>query len=202
MSFDWAGDPFPARRILLGVTGSIEAVTVPQYIMLLRHVLGVEVRAVLTHQATTLVAPRAVAVACGHSVVLDDEEDATVVHLELTRWADLLLVLPATANMLARVAHGMADDLLTTCVLAAQCPVIFVPCMNDAMWFKPVVQRNVAVLEADGYGVVPPAEGVSAVDGKVGLGAVPNIITILEWTRDFLRQSQREAPAPEATGTR
>lgn len=183
--------PFPARRVLLGVSGSIAAASLPQCAMLLRHVLHLEVRAVLTRHAATMVAPRALAVATGHPVLIGDERqdganDPAVHHLDATRWADLLLVMPATANLLGKAAGGIADDALTTCILAAACPVVFVPAMNDAMWRKPVVRRNIASLQADGYGVVPPAVGLAAVDGQPGEGAMPDIMAVLRWTRIFL----------------
>src|SRR4249919_2125875 len=157
MADDLTAPPLPARRILIGVAGSIAAVTVPQSILWLRHELGIEVRVVMTRQAATMVTPRAVAVASGAPVALDDapdHNDPAVPHMHLTRWADLMLVVPASANLLAKAAHGIADDLLTTCIVAASCPVVFVPGMNEVMWRKPAVQRNVATLEADGYGVV------------------------------------------------
>ncbi len=105
---------FPARRVLLGVAGSIAAAAAPQIAMYLRHIVGLEVRAVLTRQAATMVAPRALAVATGRPVLLDEDEtagaDPAVPHLEATRWADLFLILPASANLLVKAAHGIADD--------------------------------------------------------------------------------------------
>ena len=197
MSVDPAPPPLPARRILIGIAGSIAAaLTVPQTIMWLRAGLDVEIRAIMTRQAATLVTPRAIAVASGYPVALDTEgaaNDPVVPHIELTRWADLFLVLPATADILGKAAHGIADNLLSTCILAAACPVVFVPSMNGQMWRKPVVQRNVAILEADGYGVIPPVEGVALADGQPTVGAMPDIDSILEWLGRFLHQ-------PAATG--
>ena len=181
----------PARRVLIGVSGSIASVTVPQSILWLRHELGVEVRVVMTRQAATMVTPRAIAVASGTAVALDDatdHNDPTVPHMHLTRWADLMLVLPASANLLAKAAHGIADDLLTTCIIAAACPVVFVPGMNEVMWRKPAVQRNVATLEADGYGVVAPVEGVAVADGRPTVGAMPEIDAIVEWATRFMNE--------------
>jgi phosphopantothenoylcysteine decarboxylase/phosphopantothenate--cysteine ligase len=200
MALDETQESFPARRILFGVSGSIGAVVVPQCIFLLRQVLGLEVRAALTRQAATLVAPRAVAVASGHPVALDAngaDHDPAVTHIELTRWADLLLVLPATANVLAKAALGVADDLLSTCVLAARCPVVFVPNMNEAMWRKPALQRNIATLEADGHLVIKPVEGLAAVDGQLGDGVMPDIRAVLRGTRSFLLRRQQETSASD-----
>jgi phosphopantothenoylcysteine decarboxylase/phosphopantothenate--cysteine ligase len=198
-------DPFPARRVLLGVAGSIAAAALPGYVSVMRHVLGLEVRAVLTRQAATLVAPRALAAACGAPVVVDGDsadEAGTVPHIELPRWADLLLVMPATANLLAKAAHGIADDLLSTCILAAPGPVVFVPAMNDVMWRKAAVQRNLVTLAADGHGIVPPTEGIAAVDGRIGPGAMPDIFTILRATAAWLagppRGEMADAASPHA----
>ena len=193
--------PLPARRILIGIAGSIAAaLTVPQTIMWLRSGLDVEIRTIMTRQATSLVTPRAVAVASGYPVALDSEgaaNDPLVPHIELTRWADLFLVLPATADILGKAAQGIADNLLSTCILAAACPVVFVPCMNGQMWHKPVVQRNVAILRADGYGVIPPVAGVALADGQPTVGAMPDIDSILDWVGHFLRES---AADPALTG--
>ena len=200
--FDDATLPeLPARRILLGVSGSIAAYTVPQSILWLRHVLGVEIRAIMTRQATTMVAPRAVAVASGHPVALDSDglpNDPAVPHIELTRWADVMLVLPASANLIGKAANGIADDVLTTCIIAAACPVVFVPSMNEIMWRKPAVQRNVATLQADGHGVIFPVEGVALADGKPTVGAMPDIDDIVRRLAEFLQPPVAEQPkAPE-----
>ena len=191
MAADLTSPQLPARRILIGVAGSIASVTVPQSILWLRHELGVEVRVVMTRQAATMVTPRAIAVASGAPVALDDttdHNDPAVPHMHLTRWADLMLVLPASANLLAKAAHGIADDLLTTCIVAAPCPVVFVPGMNEVMWRKPAVQRNVTTLEADGYGIVAPVEGLAVADGRPTVGAMPEIDAIVEWATRFMNE--------------
>lgn len=203
MTVDLASQQLPARHVLIGVAGSIASVTVPQSILYLRHELGVDVRAVMTRQATTMVTPRAIAVASGAPVALDDtgepgdHNDPVVRHMELTRWADLFLVLPASANLLAKAAQGIADDLLTTCIIASACPVVFVPGMNEIMWRKPAVQRNVATLQADGYGVIAPVEGLALSDGRPTVGAMPEIEEIVSWTARFLEERRRaSAPFP------
>ena len=191
MAVDLTSQQLPARRVLIGVSGSIASVTVPQSILWLRHELGLEVRVVMTRQAATMVTPRAIAAASGAPVALDDTADfnePVVRHMDLTRWADVVLVLPASANLLAKAAHGIADDLLTTCIVAASCPVVFVPGMNEVMWRKPAVRRNVATLEADGYGVVAPVEGLAVADGRPTVGAMPEIDAILAWVTRFLNE--------------
>lgn len=200
MFTDQLPQDFPAKRVLLAVSGSIAAAAATPYIVVMRRMLDLEVRAVLTRQAATLVAPRAVAAACGRPVVVDGEQapcDGTVPHIELTRWADVLLVLPATANILAKAAHGIADELVSTCIVAARCPVVFVPAMNEVMWGKPAVQRNVATLTADGYRVLAPTEGMAMADGQIGMGALPDIVTVLRETADFLREGAAAAHREE-----
>lgn len=203
MTVELGAHHLPARHVLIGVAGSIASVTVPQSILWLRHELGVDVRAVMTRQAATMVTPRALAVASGAAVALDDtgepgdHNDPAVSHMELTRWADLMLVLPASANLLAKAAQGIADDLLTTCIIASSCPVVFVPGMNEIMWRKPAVQRNVATLQADGYGVVEPVEGLALSDGRPTVGAMPEIEEIVGWAARFLEERRRaSAPVP------
>jgi phosphopantothenoylcysteine synthetase/decarboxylase len=207
MAVERALTRLPARRVLVGVAGSIAAVTVPQSILWLRYELGLEVRAVMTRQATTMVTPRAIAVTSGAPVALDDSvllNDPSVPHMDLTRWADLMLILPASANVLARAAHGIGDDVLTTSILAAACPVVFVPGMNETMWRKPAVQRNVATLRADGYGVVPPVEGLAVAEGRPTVGAMPEIDAVMEWVTAFLneRQGERLSAGPGALASR
>jgi len=209
MALDLTPQPIPARRVLIGVAGSIASVTVPQSILWLRHELGLEVRVVMTRQATSMVTPRAIAVASGSPVALDDDpthNNPTVAHMDLTRWADVMLVLPTSANLLAKAAHGIADDLLTTCIIAASCPVVFVPGMNEIMWRKPAVQRNVATLELDGYGIVAPVEGLAVANGKPTVGAMPEIEAIIAWVSQFLHERNNsdaltatDAPAETAT---
>jgi phosphopantothenoylcysteine decarboxylase/phosphopantothenate--cysteine ligase len=177
---------------VVGIAGSIGSIDAPQAILWLRHAYGAEVRAIMTRQATTMVTPRAIAVTSGQPVMIDGEEspgDPTVGHIEVTRWADLFLVLPATANMLGKAAQGIADDLLSTCIIASACPVVFVPGMNEQMWRKPAVQRNVATLQADGYGIVPPIRGLAASDGQSTGCVMPDIDVIVAKATQFVQQS-------------
>jgi phosphopantothenoylcysteine synthetase/decarboxylase len=186
---DTSSFAFPRRRIVLGVGGSISAVGLPESVLVMRHALGLDVRAIMTAAATTLVAPRALAVVTGHPVALDESEStpsSAVAHMHLGTWGELMLVLPATANILAKAAHGIADDLLGTAILAAQCPIVFAPAMNASMWSKAAVQRNVATLRDDGYGVVPPVPALAVSDGQMAGAGLRDIGDILDWTTAFL----------------
>ena len=98
--------------------------------------------------------------------------------------------MPATADILGKAANGIADNLLSTCILAASCPVVFVPSMNAQMWCKPVVQRNVATLKQDGYGVIAPVPGLAMSDGESAGGCImPEIDEIFEQATEFVRQT-------------
>ncbi|WP_165400099.1 flavoprotein [Motilibacter rhizosphaerae] len=179
--------------MLLGVTGSISAAHTPTQVLALRQLFGAEVRVVLTPAATQFVAPRALAVMSGAEVLGVEARPVTspaVDHVEVASWADLLLVLPATADFLARTAAGTAPDLLGAAVLAAACPVVVVPSMNHVMWRKPVVQRNADQLRADGIGVVPPVHGVALADGSSGEGATPPLTEVLRWVAAWSRERE------------
>ncbi|WP_260839181.1 bifunctional phosphopantothenoylcysteine decarboxylase/phosphopantothenate--cysteine ligase CoaBC [Methylomonas koyamae] len=159
------------KRILLGVCGGIAAYKAAELLRLLRK-QGCEVRVVMTAAAARFVAPLTFQALSGHSVhseLLDPEQEQAMSHIHLARWADLLLIAPATADTLAKMAHGLADDLLSTLYLAAECPVYVAPAMNQAMWGKPVTQENIARLQQHGVTMIGPAAGEQAC-GEQGYG--------------------------------
>jgi phosphopantothenoylcysteine synthetase/decarboxylase len=183
---------FPVERVLLGVSGSIAAVMVPPGIMVMRQMLGINaIRVIMTPQAARMVSASTMAVLSGNSVLVnwEDAHDIETPHMALSNWAEVFIVMPATANILAKAAHGIADNLLSTTLLAAKCPVVFAPGMNDAMWNKPSTQRNVAQLKADGYGIVPPVRGIAVVDGQQGDSAMADILTIMKYVSSFLKRA-------------
>ncbi|MEV0158157.1 flavoprotein [Micromonospora sp. NPDC050686] len=116
----------------------------------------------------------------GHPALVDEEASTDVPHLALAAWADLVLVLPATANTLAKAVLGIADNLVSTCLLAAAAPVVLVPSMNRAMWERPAVQRNVAQLREDGYVVVPPVPVLALSTGTFEGRGMPPVEVVLE----------------------
>ncbi|WNB76566.1 bifunctional phosphopantothenoylcysteine decarboxylase/phosphopantothenate--cysteine ligase CoaBC [Methylomonas koyamae] len=159
------------KRILLGVCGGIAAYKAAELLRLLRK-QGCEVRVVMTAAAARFVAPLTFQALSGHGVhseLLDPDQEQAMSHIHLARWADLLLIAPATADTLAKMAHGLADDLLSTVYLAAECPVYVAPAMNQAMWSKPVTQANIARLQQHGVVTIGPADGEQAC-GEQGFG--------------------------------
>lgn len=139
------------RRILLGVTGGIAAYKSADLVRRLKQ-QGHEVRVVMTEGAKAFVQPLTFQAVSGHPVrqsLLDPEAEAGMGHIELAKWADQIVIAPASADFIARLAQGMADDLLTTLCCATQAPIAVAPAMNQAMWSNGRTQRNIALLDAD-----------------------------------------------------
>jgi phosphopantothenoylcysteine decarboxylase/phosphopantothenate--cysteine ligase len=173
---------FRDKSILLGVTGGIAAYKAAEVTSRLAQA-GAEVTVIMTQHATEFVAPLTFQSLSGREVITDmfarPEAYGGVRHISLAEQAAAILVAPATANVIGKVATGLADDMLTTTILAATCPVVFVPAMNDAMFRNPIVQRNLATLAGHGYVIVPPGEGWLACR-RVGKGRFPEIDTVLQ----------------------
>ncbi len=159
------------KRILLGVGGGIAAYKSAELVRRLRD-QGAEVRVVMTQGGREFITPLTLQALSGHPVhldLLDPAAEAAMGHIELARWADLVLIAPATADLMARLAQGVADDLLTTLVLATDAPVALAPAMNQAMWRDPATQANLEILTRRGLRLFGPAAGSQAC-GDVGLG--------------------------------
>ncbi|MDZ4304806.1 MAG: bifunctional phosphopantothenoylcysteine decarboxylase/phosphopantothenate--cysteine ligase CoaBC, partial [Pseudomonas sp.] len=159
------------KRIVLGVGGGIAAYKSAE---LVRRLLdqGAEVRVVMTRGGSEFITPLTMQALSGHPVhldLLDPAAEAAMGHIELAKWADLVLIAPATADLIARLAQGIADDLLTTLVLATDATVAIAPAMNQAMWRDPATQANTQLLQSRGLKVFGPASGSQAC-GDVGLG--------------------------------
>ena len=168
-------------NIVLGVSGGIAAYKAPELVRRLRDA-GADVRVILTPNAARFVSPLALAAVSDHGVIVDQWGDAGhggVDHIELARWASLLLVAPATANVLAKLAAGIADDALTTYALAHRGEVLVAPAMNTFMLGHPTVQENVARLRARGVGIIEPVDGLLAC-GEEGAGKMPNVPELVE----------------------
>jgi phosphopantothenoylcysteine decarboxylase/phosphopantothenate--cysteine ligase len=160
-----------AKRILLGMTGGIAAYKAAVLARALSKA-GCDVRVVMTEAATRFVTPVTMQALTGHAVwtdLWDPRVADNMSHIELSRDRDLILVAPASANFLARIALGLADDLLSTLVLARRCGLLVAPAMNVEMWDNRATQRNLATLRADGVAFAGPAEGDQAC-GETGMG--------------------------------
>ncbi len=152
------------KRIVLGVGGGIAAYKSAELIRRLRD-QGAEVRVVMTRAAREFITPLTLQALSGHPVfndLLDPAAEAAMGHIELARWADLILVAPATADLMARLAQGLADDLRTTLVLASAAPVALAPAMNQAMWRDPATQANAERLAGRGMRLFGPGAGSQA----------------------------------------
>jgi phosphopantothenoylcysteine decarboxylase/phosphopantothenate--cysteine ligase len=159
------------KRVLLGVTGGIAAYKSPDLVRRLRE-QGAEVQVVLTAGAREFVTPMTFQAVSGREVrsdLWDPEAEKAMSHIELARWAELVIIAPATADFLARLATGQADDLLTTLCLATTAPIALAPAMTRVMWANPATQANVATLQSRGVHIWGPGEGDQAC-GEVGAG--------------------------------
>ena len=188
--------PHRARRVLLCATGGYQCYTLPGFVLsLLRHFAD-DVQVVLSRAAAGLVSRAAVAAASRHQVFVEMDDtgpDVFVPHIELGRNVDLILVYPATVNVVAKVANGVADELIPALILATTAPVFFVPVANPLMWSHPAARRNLKTLREDGYVVLPPLPAVE-VATREGLeemeGAFP-LPTLLARMSSVLSGSHR-----------
>jgi phosphopantothenoylcysteine decarboxylase / phosphopantothenate---cysteine ligase len=159
------------RKILLGVTGGIAAYKSPDLVRrLMEH--GAEVQVVMSRGAQQFVTALTFQAVSGKPVradLWDEAAEAAMGHIELARWADEIVIAPATAEFIARLAHGFADDLLTTLCLATSSPITLAPAMNRQMWANPATQANVGLLKSRGVRILGPASGEQAC-GEVGVG--------------------------------
>ena len=167
------------KRVVVGVTGGIAAYKSAELVRRLKEA-GAEVRVVMTAAATQFTTPLTMQALSGQPVhlhLLDTAAENAMGHIELARWADAVVVAPASANSLAKLAQGLADDLLTTLCLASQAPLVLAPAMNHVMWGKAATQANRRLLEEHGVRILGPAEGDQAC-GETGPGRMvePNEI--------------------------
>ena len=183
------------KNVLLGVTGGIAAYKAPELVRKLT-ALGANVRVVLTDSAAEFVSPLSLQAVSGnpvHQHLLDPAAEAAMGHIELAKWADILLIAPATANTLAKLAHGMADDLLTTLYLATTAKIFIAPAMNQQMWKAHATTKNIAILREHGVHFIGPASGEQAC-GDVGAGRMEEPLVIAEFVNDtFVKSTERVA---------
>lgn len=179
------------KKIVLGVTGGIAVYKAVDLVSRLRK-QGAEVRVIMTDHAQQFVTPLTFKEISGNKVATsmwESNQEFNVEHIALANWADVFLVAPATANILAKMACGIADDLLSTTLLAAQAPIIVCPAMNTGMFENPVTQENIQKLSNLGITVMPPAVGVLAC-GTSGAGRLPEPQQIVEFVSAFFAKRE------------
>jgi phosphopantothenoylcysteine decarboxylase / phosphopantothenate---cysteine ligase len=182
------------ERLLLGITGGIAAYKSAHLVRQLR-ARGAVVRVVMTQAAQAFITPLTLQALSGYPVrctLLDPQAEAGIDHIELARWADRILVAPASAHFMARLAHGLADDLLTTLCLATQAPVVLAPAMNQGMWRNPATQANAALLQGRGIRLLGPVSGEQAC-GEIGPGRMLEVEAIVAalWPPSLPLQGQK-----------
>jgi len=178
-------------NVLLGISGGIAAYKAPELVRRLRE-RGAEVQIVMTNSAREFVTETALQAVSGRplrSNLWDKEAEAAMSHIELARWADVVLIAPATAEIMARLASGAASDLLTTICLATKAPIAIAPAMNHVMWANPAVQQNRDTLAERGVHILGPDAGAQAC-GEIGEGRmldpdeIATIVTALQFAED------------------
>jgi phosphopantothenoylcysteine decarboxylase len=189
--------PLAGKTIILGVTGSIAAYKAADLASKLTQ-QGATVQAVLTEGAKRFIAPLTLQAVTHQRVAHDlwsEDDPAHVAHVDLADRADLLLVAPATANMLAQFAYGLAPDFLTALYLVNRAPVLLAPAMNGKMWLHPATQANVATLRARGHTFIGPEEGMQAC-GYEGVGRLCPVEGIVGEVARLISESGNTMPVP------
>src|SRR5271157_1045421 len=176
------------RRILVGITGGIAAYKVPQLIRLLKK-NGADVKAVCTPGALRFVGGEALRTVSGHPVYSDNAEFHDLEHIRLSEWADYFLICPATANTIAKITHGIADNLLTTIALSIPSEKTAVaPAMNTVMWENRATRENIATLKKRGVKVLPVGEGELAC-GASGPGRMLEVEAVADFVMSMIPAS-------------
>jgi phosphopantothenoylcysteine decarboxylase/phosphopantothenate--cysteine ligase len=195
MSPHRSAKPKLCDTVVMGITGSIGALWAAQFVLELRaggHVR--EVRVVMSPSATQFVSPAAMRALSGTPVLsglLDADAPLPVGHVQISANAGVMIVMPATANIIGKVANGIADEAVSASIMAAECPVVFVPNMNDRMWRRAAVQRNVRTLVSDGHHVVSPVAGTVVSTGRTATGGMPDFETVLKAVRTVVSARRR-----------
>lgn len=175
------------KCVLLGITGGIAAYKMANVASALKK-RGADVEVIMTRNATQFITPLTFETLTGHKCIVDTFDrdfQFDVTHISLAKKADVILVAPATANVIAKMAHGIADDMLTTTVLAAGCPKLVSPAMNTGMLENPITQDNICTLERYGFTIIPSESGVLACH-DVGKGRLPADAVLLDYVEQAL----------------
>lgn len=169
----------PPQRIVLGITGGIAAYKAAELARLLVK-QGISIQVVMTEAATHFITPATLQALTGNAVLIDQwQDDKGMTHIHSSRAADAIVIAPATADFIAKLAHGLADDLLSSLCLARDCPLLIAPAMNKQMWASTATQRNVQQLRADGITLLGPVSGLQAC-GEEGMGRMLEAETLAQ----------------------
>ena len=179
------------KKIVLGVTGGIAVYKAVDLVSKLRKE-GADVRVVMTESAAKFVTPLTFKEISGNTVAVSmwaEAQEFHVEHIALADWADLMIIAPATANILAKAANGIADDLLSTVILASKTPIVLCPAMNCQMYINPITQDNLKKLANYGFIIMQPATGYLAC-GTSGVGRLPEPAEIIAFTKNFISHKE------------
>lgn len=170
-------------HLLIGACGSISILNLFQWIVLLQETFCKNIKVILTDQAQKFVNPDIITQFTGNKTYTDFfSTDEKAAHVELSKWADLMLILPSTSNLIGKVANGISDDLLTSTIINANCPVVLIPSMNITMWNKKAVQRNIKTIIDDGYHIIydilDSSYKISSGQNEIGIGIDPKKLII------------------------
>lgn len=177
------------KKVLVGISGSIAAYKSCELIRKLVSA-GSEVFVMVTRHALEFVTPLTLETLSGHPVIkdlYDEKEFSGIHHVSVAHWADVVLVAPATANIIAKAACGLADDIVSTVILSTKAPIIFAPAMNDQMYENKIFQRNLQTLVHSGYHIADSEKGYLAC-GYEGVGRLTNIENILSLVNDVIKK--------------
>lgn len=180
---------FEKLNVVIGITGGISNYKACGIVNYLRHE-GANVDVIMTKNACEFITPLTFETLSGNKVVTDMFERPDYIdvkHISLAKKADLFLIIPATANIIGKVANGIADDMLSTTIMATKALVIFAPAMNEQMYENPIVQNNLEKLKTYGYRIIEPSVGHLACGG-IGKGKLPNNEEIIERVKELVKE--------------
>lgn len=183
---------FKDLNIVIGITGGISAYKACGIVSYLKKE-GANVDAIMTKNACEFITPLTLETLSGNKVVTDmfkRPDYIEVEHISLARKADVFLIVPATANIIGKVANGIADDMLSTTIMATKAPVIFAPAMNNGMYENPIVQDNITKLKKYGYKIIEPAMGHLAC-GYNAKGKLPESEKIVDYVKELILEKSR-----------
>jgi phosphopantothenoylcysteine decarboxylase / phosphopantothenate---cysteine ligase len=195
MTQDSLPNPITGKRVALGISGGIAAYKAAEVLRGLQRA-GCNVRVAMTKRACEFVQPLTFKALSGSHVIVDDyapDNPDPIAHITFSQTVDLFLIAPATANVIAKFANGIADDFLTSTYLASTAPILIAPAMNTSMWHHPATRRNLEQLRADGVHIIEPDEGEMAC-GTVGPGRLSEPERIVAAALEILRHGERENP--------